>query len=70
MTQERDPKTDPMRGDVLRKSPAIVIVRSVTRSDVFCTLLKATGDIDGWSRLEFWRQWAADATVIHKGEKL
>ena len=58
---ERDPRVDPVKGDVIRHPYYIgdLKIRYVVDGIVYSTL----GAIGS---LEYWRKWAAGATVVRK----
>lgn len=68
---DRDPRTDPMRGDVLKCGRVIRVVGFVSDTTVdFAEVSDDRSRLSWANKQETWRQWAAEATVIHKGEDL
>lgn len=68
MNGERDPRTDPMRGDVLKRDGTLCLVLWNPRDGLVPWVDQyGARSSDAVSRF---RQWASDAEVIHRGENL
>lgn len=60
---DRDPRTDPMRGDVLKRGRHVRMVSGPQdRRGVLYASVDGTLEYDS---LRVWRQWAAEADVIY-----
>lgn len=67
---DRDPRNDPKGGDVLTKGGELVEVGQAGEVWVSAVVRSAKGVSAQLRTVGDWRRWAADATVIHKGEEL
>lgn len=62
----RDPKTDPRPGDILRKWDQDVRVTKVIGVCVYTDKMLTDRS---WMGISFFREWAADADVVHIAEQ-
>lgn len=66
---DRNPRTDPKRGDVLRTGPyAEVKVTGVEHGRVFFEARRLTGTSRSCCCLKTWREWAESAQVVMMDE--
>lgn len=69
--QDRDPRVDPMPGDVLRKRNVDYTV-DYDSQICFCITKRQFGRhgvrTDGYGHADDWRKWAATATVVRRGD--
>ena len=75
MAGERDPRTDPRRGDVLKREQEMRVVtthqseRRVWYGE-FVFIPDRGFNAFAKCEIEDWPKWATDATVIHRAEDL
>ena len=63
----RDPRTNPQKGDVLRKGADYRTIHSVDGEDRWRWVYWHRGGnllIDGGSNIDQWQAWASDAEVV------
>lgn len=76
MSTERDPRTDPRPGDVMRKGKETrEVVRMQTRNDgvvwrlvTRCTATDRNWQWDGYPIMDQWRRWAKGAEVVKNAD--
>lgn len=61
MPADRDPRTDPRKGDALKKGNTTRTVEARVEETV-------NWNGNNWGWLSCWREWAKNAEVIHRAE--